>query len=114
MCFDLISKMLVLNPDNRYTCSELLNHEFFKDEPIMDNSQFKDIVGETHEYYIRNKSNNYIPKNSMADNEYCSNNKSNKDIYKSLSNAREDNCSVNISSKHIIKSNHLSKKRENT
>ena len=47
--------MLTLNPNNRFTCQELLDHQFFKEEPEMCNSQFNSIVNETHEYHVRNK-----------------------------------------------------------
>ena len=33
-CQDLISKMLVLNPNNRITAEEALNHPYFKTEPL--------------------------------------------------------------------------------
>ena len=33
-CRDLISKMLVLNPNNRITAEEALNHPYFQNEPL--------------------------------------------------------------------------------
>jgi cyclin-dependent kinase 12/13 len=46
----LLEQMLKLNPDNRYTTAEALNHEFFKTEPLAcDKSKLPKIENECHE-----------------------------------------------------------------
>jgi len=52
--FDLLSKMLILDPSKRITVKEALEHDFFKFEPIMCKPEELTIIGEdSHEYQSR-------------------------------------------------------------
>lgn len=73
-CFDLISKMLILNPEYRYTCEELLSHEYFSEEPTMDSSEFKGIINETHEFHIRKNNMENAQNQQIANNSYKNSN----------------------------------------
>lgn len=52
-CYDLICKMLALNPLHRSSCEELLKHDFFTEEPEMNYSQLSTITQESHEFHMR-------------------------------------------------------------
>lgn len=48
--------MLQLNPNSRSTCSELLNHPFFNEEPLMTNEEFETFqIGESHEFNMNKR-----------------------------------------------------------
>ena len=52
--FDLLSKMLILDPSKRITVKEALEHNFFKNEPLMCQPEELPIIGEdSHEYQSR-------------------------------------------------------------
>lgn len=53
-CYDLIKKMLSLNPSNRISAEEALQHEYFKEEPQMNNDDFLSLSDqETHDFVIK-------------------------------------------------------------
>ena len=45
--------MLTLNPNNRISCSELLLHPYFSENPVMSSEQFSQFINETHEFHVR-------------------------------------------------------------
>ena len=52
--FDLLSKMLILDPSKRITVKDALEHNFFKCEPFMCKPEELPIIGEdSHEYQSR-------------------------------------------------------------
>ncbi len=80
-CYDLICKMLTLNPMYRISCKELLLHPYFSENPIMSSEQFSQFVNETHEFYVR-KTQQQNKEQLIADKNY-----ENQDMY--LGNKRE-------------------------
>jgi serine/threonine protein kinase len=66
--------MLILNPEYRYTCEELLSHEYFSEEPTMDSSEFKGIINETHEFHIRKNNMENAQNQQIANNSYKNSN----------------------------------------
>ncbi len=59
-CFDLIGKMLTLNPDYRTSSEELLKHPFFSEEPSMSKEQFYQFLNESHEFHVRKAQTNQL------------------------------------------------------
>jgi hypothetical protein len=46
--------MLALNPSHRISAEEALNHEYFKEEPEMNNNDFLSLSNqETHDFVIK-------------------------------------------------------------
>lgn len=51
---DLIKKLLCLNPANRITIQEALNHRYFTSEPLpCTQSEMPKIGGDIHEFSVR-------------------------------------------------------------
>ena len=54
VCFDLLSKMLILDPHKRISIKEALEHNYFKTKPLMCKPEELPIIGEdSHEYQSR-------------------------------------------------------------
>ena len=54
IAIDLIEKMLVMNPSNRISASQALNHEYFKCEPLpCEPSDLPKIEGNAHEFTVK-------------------------------------------------------------
>ena len=69
--FDLINKLLELNPKKRITAEQVLNHDFFKTEPLMCKPEELPKMDELHEYQnekdMKNKISDLKIKNDEKD-----------------------------------------------
>ena len=109
-CMNLLSRMLKLNPKERITVEEALNHEFFKENPKMcSNKEIKIIEKESHEFQVRYGGHkNIINEMKIGNRKFSDEKQENKNINNnnySLVNNVNNNVNHNLIGQNNIYSN---------
>ena len=117
-CMNLLSRMLKLNPKERITVEEALNHEFFKENPKMClNKDIKIIEKESHEFQVRYGGHkNIINEMKIGNRKFSDEKQENKNINNnnySLVNNINNNVIHNLISQNNIYNNNKNNNKSN-